>query len=124
MIYWIAAVIVILGYHLWRKRDKRALVLVLGDLGRSPRMQYHVVSLAEAGYLVDLMGDPGSPLPESIQRHKRVSIVYLSPASKISANLPRFLYVFWALVRIMSQFLQLFYKAFRLPSPTLILCQV
>ena len=29
-------------------------VVVLGDIGRSPRMCYHAVSLAEAGYQVHI----------------------------------------------------------------------
>ena len=33
-----------------------AVVVVLGDLGRSPRMQYHVLSLLEAGHYVSFVG--------------------------------------------------------------------
>merc|ERR1712086_957084 len=36
-------------------------VVVLGDLGRSPRMQYHAVSLAKAGFTVSLVGGIGEP---------------------------------------------------------------
>ncbi|MBX7185735.1 MAG: glycosyltransferase [Vicinamibacteria bacterium] len=39
----------------------RATVLALGDLGRSPRIQLHAASLAEAGCDVDLVGFAGSP---------------------------------------------------------------
>ena len=35
----------------------RVLVLVLGDVGRSPRMQYHAMSLLDAGYDVTLLGE-------------------------------------------------------------------
>ena len=35
-------------------------VVVLGDLGRSPRMQYHALALADAGARVDLIGLAGS----------------------------------------------------------------
>ena len=31
-------------------------VLVLGDIGRSPRMQYHAVSIAKHGGRVDMIG--------------------------------------------------------------------
>ena len=42
----------------------RTAVIVLGDLGRSPRMQYHAGSLAEAGHDVDLVGLEGAaPMP-------------------------------------------------------------
>ena len=38
---------------------KRVCVLVLGDIGRSPRMQYHAISLAKEGFQVDLVGFSG-----------------------------------------------------------------
>jgi hypothetical protein len=56
-------------------RNKRACVVVLGDIGRSPRMQYHSLSLAKEGFNVELIGYRGTdPLKEltqnpSIQLH-------------------------------------------------------
>lgn len=38
----------------------RVVVLVLGDIGRSPRMQYHALSIARKGGLVDLVGYNGT----------------------------------------------------------------
>lgn len=38
------------------KRRTRVHVLVLGDIGRSPRMQYHALSIAKKGGYVDLVG--------------------------------------------------------------------
>lgn len=38
---------------------KRTQILVLGDIGRSPRMQYHALSLAKLGVAVDLIGYVG-----------------------------------------------------------------
>jgi len=40
-------------------KGRRVAVLVLGDVGRSPRMQNHAVSLATAGWDVDLIGFRG-----------------------------------------------------------------
>jgi beta-1,4-mannosyltransferase len=37
-------------------------VIVLGDLGRSPRMQYHALSLLQAGHFVSLIGYEGEDL--------------------------------------------------------------
>lgn len=37
-------------------KRRRVIVLVLGDLNRSPRMNYHAKSLAQLGYHVDLCG--------------------------------------------------------------------
>lgn len=34
-------------------------VLVLGDIGRSPRMQYHAISIAKHGGRVDVIGYKG-----------------------------------------------------------------
>ena len=39
------------GHH-----ARRYQVVVLGDIGRSPRMQYHALSIAKHGGLVDLIG--------------------------------------------------------------------
>ena len=41
-------------------RSRRVAVLVLGDIGRSPRMQNHAVALAHAGWKVELIGFKGS----------------------------------------------------------------
>ncbi len=47
------------------KKTKRACVVVLGDIGRSPRMQFHAMSLSRAGYGVDVVGYAGSaPHPQ------------------------------------------------------------
>ena len=50
-------------YFLLRRRaaDPRSVcVLVLGDIGRSPRMMYHAHSLIEHGYIVYLVGYAGA----------------------------------------------------------------
>lgn len=55
-------VLVTAVYWLRGRKDKskpRICVLVLGDVGRSPRMQYHALSCAKAGFDVDLVGFGG-----------------------------------------------------------------
>lgn len=42
-----------------RTRNVRVQILVLGDIGRSPRMQYHALSIAKHGGFVDLIGYRG-----------------------------------------------------------------
>ncbi|XP_076297445.1 chitobiosyldiphosphodolichol beta-mannosyltransferase [Lasioglossum baleicum] len=67
---------------------KNVCVVVLGDLGRSPRMQYHVLSLIKEGFTVDFVGYSGaSPLKE-IQESVRVRIYYLPPPPDIGNNFP------------------------------------
>ena len=45
----------------WREQSGQGLVqvVVLGDAGRSPRMQYHCLSLVQQDFNVDLVGYGG-----------------------------------------------------------------
>lgn len=45
-----------------RGATKHVVVMVLGDIGRSPRMQYHALSLLEGGHDVTLIGYAGEGL--------------------------------------------------------------
>jgi len=62
----LSVLIVILGlllvYRRFSSSTRCALVVVQGDIGRSPRMQYHTLSLLKRGYKVNLMGYDESPL--------------------------------------------------------------
>ncbi len=55
-----------LAWKLWsfvRPRNRHTLrsvaILVLGDIGRSPRMMYHAQSFAENGFVTDIIGYGG-----------------------------------------------------------------
>jgi beta-1,4-mannosyltransferase len=52
----------------------RVLVLVGGDLGRSPRMLAHAFAAAEHGARVDLLGYAGAPLPSRVAAHPRIAV--------------------------------------------------
>lgn len=41
------------------RSEVRVQVVVLGDIGRSPRIQYHALSIARHGGFVDLIGYKG-----------------------------------------------------------------
>lgn len=58
-----------------------AVVLVLGDIGRSPRMQYHALSLAEAEPIkrVTLMGYRGEKVLDQLLENPKVHIKYIVP---------------------------------------------
>lgn len=43
-----------------QKPDLSTTILVLGDIGRSPRMQYHAISVAKHGAQVEIVGHLGS----------------------------------------------------------------
>ena len=50
----------------WR-HGRTVQVVVLGDIGRSPRMQYHALSIAKHGGRVFLIGYQGKPCSERPQ---------------------------------------------------------
>jgi beta-1,4-mannosyltransferase len=57
----------------------RAVVVALGDLGRSARMRYHAQALAANGVEVDLVGLEGTPLPRAITDEPRISVHRIAP---------------------------------------------
>ncbi len=56
----------------------RTAVIVLGDLGRSPRMQYHAVSLAEGGGEVYLIGFEGAAAMAAVSANPRIHVHQLA----------------------------------------------
>ncbi|OIW32602.1 hypothetical protein CONLIGDRAFT_571170 [Coniochaeta ligniaria NRRL 30616] len=70
-------------------------VLVLGDLGRSPRMTYHALSIAKHGGRVDLIGYLENPLYSAVSEHPNITIHALPPPPKKPASLPFLLFAPW-----------------------------
>eukprot|EP00063_Salmo_salar_P013691 XP_013988526.1 PREDICTED: chitobiosyldiphosphodolichol beta-mannosyltransferase isoform X3 [Salmo salar] len=62
-----------------RRRDalteRRVCVLVLGDIGRSPRMQYHALSLSKHGYSVTFVGFSGTKPHQDVIGDERITII-------------------------------------------------
>ena len=104
-------------------RRRRAQVVVLGDFGRSPRMQYHALSLAsQANMDVDVVAYEGStPRPELLN-HPHISLRLVTPPPQwLQRFLPRLLAM---AVRVLLQICQLtLTMAVRLPKPDFILLQ-
>ncbi|KAL1888537.1 mannosyltransferase [Sporothrix stenoceras] len=71
----------------YRGRAPTVQVLVLGDVGRSPRMQYHALSIAQRGH-VQLIGYYESDLLEELDQHPRLTKVPLAPAPAFIRKLP------------------------------------
>lgn len=59
--------------------SKNICVVVLGDIGRSPRMQYHSLSLAEHGHKVDIVGYGDTQPLESLKAQPLLSYHYMTP---------------------------------------------
>lgn len=58
----------------------RAVVVALGDLGRSARMRYHARALAANGVEVDLVGFEGTPIPLAIVDDPRIRVHRIEPS--------------------------------------------
>ncbi len=73
-----------------RERPYCVTVLVLGDLGRSPRMLNHALALAEDGAKVSLAGYNETPVDNTITREPRIHLYYLRPIPRAAEGTPRF----------------------------------
>ena len=102
----------------------RTAVIVLGDVGRSPRMQYHAVSLAAAGGEVDLIGLEGAaPIP-AVATNARIHVHRLPDrafAGRARGGVRRF--VWGSALRALGQSVRLFATLMRIPKPDVILVQ-
>lgn len=100
--------ILLLFVHWLRGRKKntkpRICIVVLGDVGRSPRMQYHALSCAKAGFQVELLGFGGSKPIQELTDSENVTIQTLSEFPETFRGLPKLLYF---ATKAIFQFLQL-----------------
>ena len=102
----------------------RTAVIVIGDLGRSPRMQYHAVSLAVAGSEVDLIGLEGAPTVPAVSGNPRIRCHRLRDracAGREKGSVRRF--VWGSAWRAAGQAVRLFSTLMRVPKPDVILVQ-
>jgi beta-1,4-mannosyltransferase len=84
-------------------------VVVLGDLGRSPRMQYHALSIANHGASVDFIGYRESEIPENITTNQRISVVPIAPPPKLLQTSNKLLFLLVAPLKVLWQIWSLYY---------------
>ncbi len=103
-----------------------AIVVVLGDLGRSPRMQYHAEALAAEGWTVNLVGYADAPLPPELSGNPRIRCTVLHDRwMPRRPDLPRAVFLLIAAGRLLDQSLQLLAAlCFSGPTPRVMLVQV
>jgi beta-1,4-mannosyltransferase len=61
----------------------RVTLVALGDLGRSPRICYHALALAETGADVDLVGYVETALDPAVERHRAIRVLALRAESHV-----------------------------------------
>jgi len=100
------------------------MVVVLGDFGRSPRMQYHTKSLVSNGFEVDVVALKGSNPISSLRNNNKVRMHLLRAIPKMKAGMPRVCFLLYAPIKVLIQVLQLMFTMIILtPRPSTIICQ-
>jgi beta-1,4-mannosyltransferase len=103
-----------------RARRLRVVVVVLGDLGRSPRMLYHALALADSIADVTLVGYVETEIERAVAEHAHITIHRL----RLPRALPRALFLVCGLVRVLRQSLELLVTlGWRIPRPDVLLVQ-
>jgi len=98
-------------------------VVVLGDVGRSPRMQYHALSFSEQDWVgrVSLVGLEGQACIAEVEKNEKIDKVLM--AQPITMSLPRSLLLFYAPVKILQQMVQLTWALTRISGLDVVVLQ-
>lgn len=91
------------------KIDASVQVVVLGDIGRSPRMQYHALSIASHGGKVDIIGYTGSDLHPDILQNRLINIVPIQAWPRVLQFDNRILFLLTAPLKVLWQIWSLYY---------------
>eukprot|EP00268_Persea_americana_P037568 TRINITY_DN37229_c0_g1_i1.p1 TRINITY_DN37229_c0_g1~~TRINITY_DN37229_c0_g1_i1.p1 ORF type:complete len:483 (+),score=97.89 TRINITY_DN37229_c0_g1_i1:134-1582(+) len=104
-------------------RRGRAAVVVLGDIGRSPRMQYHALSLARQAFLeVDIVAYGGTDPHSVVLENPSIHIHKMSPI--VLPGLPKMLRLLVLPFKALVQFLLLlWFLCVRIPPPDVFIVQ-
>ncbi|GES59624.1 chitobiosyldiphosphodolichol beta-mannosyltransferase [Aspergillus terreus] len=78
-------------------------VLVLGDIGHSPRMQYHALSIAKGGGQVEIIGYHESEVHPDISSDPRISIVSLPPHPSCLQTTNKLLFLLFGPLKVLFQ---------------------
>ncbi|KAK7334995.1 hypothetical protein VNO80_26764 [Phaseolus coccineus] len=106
-------------------RRGRACVVVLGDIGRSPRMQYHALSLAnQASLEVDVVAYGGSEPHTALLANPSIHFHIMKQWFTASQRLPKILQPIMLLLKPLVQFLMLlWFLCVKIPSPDVFIVQ-
>ncbi|KAK6157477.1 hypothetical protein DH2020_011725 [Rehmannia glutinosa] len=106
-------------------KRNRAAVVVLGDIGRSPRMQYHALSLARQAFLdVDIVAYGGSDPHISVLEHPSIHIHKMPQWPTIPRSFPKILRPLLLILKPIFQFLVLlWYLCVKIPAPDAFIVQ-
>jgi beta-1,4-mannosyltransferase len=84
-------------------------VVVLGDIGRSPRMQYHALSIAARGGRAVIIGYVDSDVHPDIQANRLISILPIPAFPKSLQTNSKLLFLLTAPLKVLHQVWSLYY---------------
>ncbi|EIN13371.1 hypothetical protein PUNSTDRAFT_78889 [Punctularia strigosozonata HHB-11173 SS5] len=87
-------------------------ILVLGDIGRSPRMMYHAESFATSGFWTYLIGYKGSKPAPSLLELSLLRLVYLHDVPRAFRGLP---WILLAPIKVIHQITSIYVTLSNLP---------
>ncbi|GAB7355391.1 hypothetical protein MBLNU459_g5912t1 [Dothideomycetes sp. NU459] len=85
------------------KAETSVTVLVLGDIGRSPRMQYHATSIASYGGKVSLIGYVESEVLPEIMANRFIKVIPIKPLPRRLRTSSKLLFPFIAPLKVLYQ---------------------
>lgn len=89
--------------------DVTVQIVVLGDIGRSPRMQYHALSLASHGTKVTMIGYVGSETHPDISKSRLIEIVPVRTFPSWLQTSSKLLFLLLAPFKVLWQIWSLYY---------------
>ncbi|XP_070380244.1 chitobiosyldiphosphodolichol beta-mannosyltransferase [Dermacentor albipictus] len=102
------------------QRRRRVAVVVLGDFGHSPRMNYHALSLAKERLEVDVVAYSGSKPGPDVLSNPHIHLHLMREPPGFQKYVPRLVaYV----LKVLWQSLALFFSLMFLPKPSHVLVQ-
>ncbi|KAL3480864.1 glycosyl transferases group 1-domain-containing protein [Aspergillus californicus] len=84
-------------------------ILVLGDIGRSPRMQYHALSIASGGGQVEIIGYHESEVHPDISCDPKISIVPIPPHPSCLQTSNKLLFLLFGPLKVLFQVISLWW---------------
>lgn len=99
---------------------KRVCIVVLGDFGRSPRMQFHALSLANNNFLVDVVCYRDSIPYEQVMNNPNIHQHILKEPPNFGKSIPQFLIY---ILKVLWQFVVLMNMLISLPKPSYVFVQ-
>lgn len=107
------------------RKNQTVVVLVLGDIGRSPRMQYHALSLSKLGFKVQLVGYKGSEPHRALLEDKNIAYQHIPDVPESVLNKPRILFPLFGSLKVLHQLFFLFIiLGYAVDPPAYLLVQI